>query len=186
MNTEYEVRVLEIDVDKIINKITDLGGKFVGEYYQRRYIYDFNPVIEGKWIRLRTNGIETTLTIKNRFNDKKIDGTLELEEVVEDFDKTNLILNELGYKARAYQENKRVRYELNGVELDIDSWPLIPTYLEIEGSSVEEVEKYIKLLEVEDLTITSEGVNKVYNRYNIDLESIEILKFEGEDENGTK
>ncbi len=186
MKTEYEVRVLDIDVDALMKKIISLGGKLVGEYYQRRYIYDFNPVIKGKWIRLRTNGKETTLTIKNRFNDQKIDGTLELEEVVEDFDKTNLILNELGYKARSYQENKRVRYELNGVELDIDSWPMIPSYLEIEGSNVEEVEKYIKLLEVDNLVITSEGVDKVYARYNIDLESIEILKFEGEDENGTK
>lgn len=186
MKTEYEVRVLEIDVDKVIQKITDLGGKFIDEYYQKRYIYDFNPVINGKWIRLRDNGKETTLTIKNRFNDKKIDGTLELEEVVEDFDKTNLILNELGYKARSYQENKRIRYELNGIELDIDSWPMIPTYLEIEGSSVEEVEKYIKLLELDNLEYTCEGVNKVYARYNIDLESIELLKFEGEDENGIK
>lgn len=186
MQTEFEVRVLDIDVDKVTKKILDLGGRFVGEYYQKRYIYDFNPEIKGKWIRLRTNGSLTTLTIKNRFDDTKIDGTLELEEVVEDFDKTNLILNELGYKAKSYQENKRVRYELNGVELDIDSWPLIPTYLEIEGSSNKEVEEYIKLLELDNLTITSEGVTKVYKRYNIDLDNYEILKFEGEDENGIK
>ena len=34
-------------------------------------------------------------------------------------------------------------YVLNGVEISIDSWPMIPTYAEIEGKSDEDVTKYI-------------------------------------------
>ena len=45
------------------------------------------------------------------------------------------MLEEMGYKAHTYQENKRTRYMLDGVEFDIDSWPYIPTYLEIEGKN---------------------------------------------------
>ena len=64
MKTEYEARVLEIDKDKMMNLLEELGAVKKGEYEQRRYVYDLKPVQKGKWIRLRTNGIKTTLTYK--------------------------------------------------------------------------------------------------------------------------
>ena len=51
MYTEYEARVLEVDREKIVQKIKDLGGKLVGEWEQKRYVYDFTPAEESKWIR---------------------------------------------------------------------------------------------------------------------------------------
>lgn len=178
METEYEVRVLDIDVDNLISKLESMGAKKVGEYFQRRYVYDFNPKIEGKWIRLRTNGEYTTLAIKHRQNEQSISGTKELEVKVEDFDKTHLILKELGYESKAYQENKRISYVLDDVEFDIDTWPLIPTYLEIEGKSEEVVKKYIKLLELESHILTNESVLKISTRYGADIGSYSVLKFE--------
>ena len=62
---EYEVRVLEIDVEQIKNKLNELNAILVEDVFQRRYLYDFNPVNPDKWIRLRTNGSTTTLTIKD-------------------------------------------------------------------------------------------------------------------------
>ena len=64
MNTEYEIRVLEIDKEKLIKKLEELGAEFKGDNEQKRYVYDFNPINENKWIRLRTNGRKTTLTYK--------------------------------------------------------------------------------------------------------------------------
>lgn len=78
MNTEYEVRVLEIDALKIEKQLEDLGAVLQWDHLQKRYVYDFIPKIEGKWIRLRTNGDKTTLTIKNIVS-SEIDGTQELE-----------------------------------------------------------------------------------------------------------
>jgi len=127
-NIEYELRVLEINKDEIINKLNELNATLVEDSFQRRYVYDFNPINPNKWIRLRTNGTTTTLTIKD-VTEKSVDGTKELEIVVDDFDKTNDILHELGYNSKGLQENKRIKYDLNGVEVDIDTWPLIPTYL---------------------------------------------------------
>ena len=65
MHTEYEVRVLEIDKEEIIKRLEQLGAEFQWDYVQRRYVYDFIPKVESKWIRLRTNGKETTLTYKS-------------------------------------------------------------------------------------------------------------------------
>lgn len=53
MKTEYEARILEVDKKDFIKNLENLGATKVADYYQRRYIYDFNPVVKGKWIRLR-------------------------------------------------------------------------------------------------------------------------------------
>lgn len=181
METEYEVRVLDIDVNKLIVKLEELGATRIGEYFQRRYVYDFNPKIDGKWIRLRTNGEYTTLAIKSRPNETKIGELFELEEKVEDFEKTHMILTELGYTPTAYQENKRLIYRLDDVEFDIDSWPMIPTYVEIEGKNEEVVNKYINLLELNNNKLSYESLITIYKKYyNMDLKAYKELKFEEE------
>lgn len=177
MNIEIEERVLDIDVEKIIAKLETLGATKVGEWHQKRYVYDFNPVRENEWIRLRTNGEKVTLTYKN-IEDVSLTGTKELEVEVEDFEKTNELLNILGYMPKAFQENKRIRYLLEGTEVDIDFWPLIPAYLEIEGSSKEEVEKIENMLEVNKEKITYLNCSDIYkNIYGIDSSKIKELKF---------
>ncbi len=176
-NIEYEVRVLEIDVDKVKEKLKKLGAVLVEDVFQKRYVYDFIPAVPKKWIRLRTNGIKTTLTIKN-VESSKIDGTRELEIVVDDFDTANEILFEMGYKPRGIQENKRIKYDLNGVEVDIDTWPGIPTYLEIEGSCEREVFDTLDMLGIARDRATSLDVQGIYEKiYHIDLEKNCNLSF---------
>ena len=179
MHTEYEVRILEIDVDEVRKKLDSLKASLEWDQVQRRYVYDFIPKIDSKWIRLRTNGIKTTLTIKDLVT-AKIDGTRELEIEVDDFDRTNLILKELGYEARNYQENRRIQYRLNGVEIDIDYWPMIPTYLEIEGPSEEEVYKTLELLGYSMDDITTRDVEGIYKDYGHDVLEIKDLRLEEE------
>ena len=96
MKCEFEVRLLDVNLLGFINKMEENKAEFVGSWLQRRYIYDFNPVDENKWIRLRTNGIKNTLTIKE-FNHSGIDGVFELETEVGDFETTDMILSKLGY-----------------------------------------------------------------------------------------
>lgn len=176
MNTEYEIRVLEINKQKLIEKLEKLGAEFKGDNEQRRYVYDVIPKEDGKWIRLRTNGKKTTLTYKNVV-DTTIDGTKELEVEVSDFEKTNELLENMGIKNRGYQENRRTQYVLNGVEIDIDSWPMIPTYVEIEGKNEDEVLKTLNLLELPKDKVTTLDVDSVYKKYGINLKDIKVLKF---------
>ena len=168
MNTEYEIRVLEIDKEKLIKKLEELGAEFKGDNEQKRYVYDIIPKEDGKWIRLRTNGRKTTLTYKNVVK-TTIDGTKELEVEVSDFEKTNELLENMGIKSRGYQENKRTQYFLNGVEIDIDSWPMIPTYVEIRNT--------LEILELPKDKVTTLAVDSVYKKYGIDLKDIKVLKF---------
>lgn len=177
MKTEYEVRVLEINEEKMIKKLETLGATKVGEYEQKRYVYDVIPKNEHQWIRLRTNGKKTTLTFKN-IEKTTVDGTKELEVEVSSFEDTNEFLERIGFKSKAYQENRRIQYILDGVELDIDSWPLIPIYMEIEGKSEEDVNSMIEKLDLENEKITALDVKGIYQeKYNIDIDEIPHLKF---------
>lgn len=176
MHIEYEVRVLEIDVEKLTKKLETLGAKKIGDWNQKRYAYDLEEYSKNRWIRLRTNGEETTLTYKEIVNDK-IDGTKEIEFKVENFEAVNEFLQKIGFKNGRYQENHRIRYMLNGVELDIDTWPMLPTYLEIEGKNEKEVYDMVKLLGLENDNITTKDVSEVYKKYGHDVNKIKKLKF---------
>lgn len=174
---EYEARVLEINQEKLEEKLKALGAEKVADFEYKRRVYDFNPRSDGKWIRLRTDGRKTTLTIKE-IKSTAIDGTIENEIEVSDFDGTDEILNKLGYNAHTYQENRRTRWKLDGVEIDIDTWPYIPTYVEIEGHSTVEVEDMIKKLELDTNKVTSIDVQEVFKHfYHIDIAKMPEVKF---------
>ena len=178
MNQEIEIRVLEIDEQEWIKKLESMGASLEGKWLQKRKVYDFHPVIDNKWIRLRTNGKKTTLTIKEIKDENTIEGTNELEIEVSDFENTALILEELGYHYRSYQENKRICYRFQNIEIDIDTWPLIPTYVEIEGPNKEEVETFLKSFTFDKGKITTLGVDSIYrNIYHI-APDFKVLTFE--------
>lgn len=177
MNIEKELTILEIERKEIEDKLNKMGAIKKGDYLQKRLVYDFNPKQSNKWIRLRTNGEVTTLTIKEVIDNKKIDGTKELEIEVSDFNKTNLILNELGYNFRNYQENLRTIYLIDNVEISIDTWPLIPTYMEIEGKSNEDVLEVLNKINPDKDKITTLDVESIYKTiYGIDVMKIKELK----------
>lgn len=174
---EYEVSILEVDQNKIISTLESLGAVKKGEYFQRRYVYDFNPKVENKWIRLRSNGLKTTLTIKEIENSNIVGGTKELEIEVSDFNATNEMLKELGYNYRNYQENKRITYMLSNVEIDIDSWPNIPTYVEVEGYNEESVLDIVKQINIDNNEVVTYGVTDIYSKYGIDVLKTKELMF---------
>lgn len=183
MRTEYEVRKLNISFDEMIQRLESLGAKKIGAYHQKRYVYDFIPAQKGRWIRLRSNGKISTLTIKE-IKSLRVDGTKELEIEVSDFNDTNELLMKLGYLPRTFQENFRIEYTLNGVNFDLDKWPMIPPYLEIEGNSEIDVIKMIDALGFKESDVTTMDVDTLYNsEYGIQLDSIKELRFDEEEIN---
>lgn len=179
INIENELTVLDINKDEFKNKLEYLGAtKRTEELLQKRYVYDFEPKNPSKWIRLRTNGINSTLTIKEVHGKSKM-GAKEIEISVSDFETTNQLLEELGYTHRNYQENYRQVYELDDVEISIDSWPLIPPYAEFEGKDEESINSVLQKLNIDKNKITLLDVTTIYKDiYNIDILGIKELRFE--------
>ena len=53
------------------------------EKFQQSAAYDFTLANSNSWVRLRTDGNKTTLTVKEIHNDDGVDGTKELEVSVD-------------------------------------------------------------------------------------------------------
>ncbi|WP_304453912.1 class IV adenylate cyclase [Nocardiopsis sp. YSL2] len=173
---EYEAKVLDIDPGQVAGLILDKGGEDLGEVLQRRYVYDIEPGDASRWVRLRDTGSQVTLTVKEIDSDA-IGGTRETETQVGDFETANALLGKLGYAPKAYQENRRHSFSLDGAQLEIDSWPRIPAYLEIEANSRTEVVRVAALLGYREADLTGVNTTKVYARYGIDLSAIADLRF---------
>jgi adenylate cyclase, class 2 len=173
---EHEAKVLDVDPSAVDTAVLAAGGEKVGEKLMRRYVYDVVPGDMSRWIRLRDTGSEVTLCVKEITSDA-IDGTREVEVVVDDFEATNTLLGMMGYVAKSYQENRRVSYALAGAQVEVDTWPLIPTYFEIEADTVDDVVRVARLLGYDDTDLTGENTMKVYARYGIDLSTISDLRF---------
>jgi adenylate cyclase class 2 len=176
MPIEFEAKVLDVEPDALADKILLLGGRRVGCRLMRRYVYDIEAGNESRWIRLRDSGTDVTLTVKEIAHDG-IDGTTETEVVVGDFEITNELLRRIGFEPKSYQENRRTSFELAGAQLELDWWPLIPPYLEIEGRSRDHVVEVGRMLGVSADNLTGENTTKVYARYGIDLTAIADLRF---------
>ena len=183
---EIEIKFLNIDPEELVKKLLALGAKKVGDFHYRRVVFDtvdFSLDKHGAWLRLRDEGDKITFTFKQRLA-KDItslqgdDGMYEKEVVVSDFDATREIILKTGMIEKMYQENKRTRYLLDGVECDIDSWPLLAPYLEIEADSWDKVYSVAEKLGFarEDAKIFS--ANQIYRLQGLDDRNYTRLTFD--------
>ena len=174
---EFEAKVLNINRENILEKLNRLGAVKIKDYSFRRYVFDTIPKQDSRWIRLRSDGTETTLTVKEINNDK-IDGTHEWEMKVSDIDTALKILEKIGIQPRGYQENLRTEYKINNVEVSIDTWPYLEPYIEIEGKDKNEVVNTARLLGFNESELTSVNTEKLYKDMGMNLKKINKLQFE--------
>lgn len=132
-----------------------------------------------KWIRLRKTNKKTTLTVKHILadNDTSIQQMMETEIEVPSIKEANDFLQALGYSHKSYQEKRRISYILDNHEIDIDTWPGLPTYMEIEGESEEDLNKILNLLGYSMKDTVSCTVDEIYKNLGVDSLSIRELKF---------
>ncbi len=182
MAQEYEVQITDINPEEIQEKLRKIGAAEEKDCFQKRWIFDIKCLNSddpgrGEWIRLREKNGKATLTYKNK-KSKGISDTEEIEVGVDDFEKVKEILSKIdSFQGKYYQENKKKIFKLPGIEFSIDSWPMIPPFLEIEGESEASVKKGLKLLGFEGDDYGHPGLLDIYKKYGIDLHSIEELTF---------
>lgn len=166
-----------------INKLKEvLSTRDVVQFVKQ---FGINP---NKWVRLRETSGKTTLTIKHILNKElqakcgtKMQPVLETEMEVPSVESGNAILEQLGFSFRNYQEKRRTTYNFDNVEIDIDSWPLIPPYLEVEGETDEQINNIVRRLGLSDKEIVSCNTDEVYKKYGVDIYQYRELKFSEKD-----
>lgn len=165
MDIEFEARFLAIDTDAVRNKLAAQGGVCVmPRTLMRRIVFKNDDIAErGGWLRLRDEGRRITMTYKQTTGDTSaIDTTLEAEIQVNDFQAAKTMLEAMGFKALRYQENYREEWKLGAVTLDLDTWPGLSTFLEIEGPGEEAVHTTAKALGLDFAHASYGSVDEVY------------------------
>jgi predicted adenylyl cyclase CyaB len=136
MATEIEARFLEVDVPAIVRRLHELGAEDRGETLLKETIYydqDLAWQRSGRTlVRVRESQEGIAVSYKNTTSDTVV-GTEEHEFTVDDPRAVEDFLAHIGLVAYRRQEKRRHAFRLNGVHVDLDSWPRVPTYVEIEG-----------------------------------------------------
>ncbi|OZV13082.1 hypothetical protein CIW83_05995 [Tissierella sp. P1] len=172
---ELQIDSLSSIINLPINKIRFILNSPLFEKKIKHF--KLNP---NKWIRLRESNDDIELTTKHIFtkNDNNIQKVLEVEIKVSSFDKTNIFLESIGLAKRSYQEKIRYSYEYKGAMLEIDIWPMLNPYLEIEADNYKLIEDIIEDLDLNKYQIVSLNTEQLYKNINIDVHSISELKFD--------
>jgi adenylate cyclase class 2 len=143
-NREIEVRFLEIDKDDLIKKLKVLGAEDRGDDLLREIIFYDKALtwrdVGQKLVKVRERRGKVTVTYKSHI-EKTVDGTEEVEFGVSDAKKAELFLEKIGLIAYRHQEKRRHTFYYKKVTIDIDTWPRIPTYVELEGESEQDLKK---------------------------------------------
>ncbi len=155
MAKEIELPVYGVDPDEVRKRIIEMGAKLLGKHQFRRFNFQIKEPLKGssneyytKWIRVRTDGSKSTVTLKEQ-KGKGIEGRLEYEVEVSDFEKAAEIVHRLIPHASVdYFENYREEYSLGEFTVEIDKFPMLEYSMEIEGPSKEGVESLYAKMEV--------------------------------------
>lgn len=175
--TEYEVKFFPINLEFIRHKLRDAGASLkTPERLMRRCVFaaDANPGMTCTYIRIRDEGDKVTMSAKQHATDGKIDSQKEHEAIVEDFDTAHQILLNAGLIQTGYQENKRETWQMpDGTLIELETWPQLPNYLEIEGKSEEAVKKNASLLGLDwDERIVQSNDHLYAEHWNIGRDSV--------------
>ncbi|MEI6650459.1 MAG: CYTH domain-containing protein [Candidatus Moraniibacteriota bacterium] len=103
----------------------------------------------------------------------------EIEVEVDDYEMTKMLLAKLGLIEKHEGEKIRTRWMKGGVEFDIDTWPGIPTFLEIEATSWEDVDNAAESLGLRKDERKVCSVNEMYRHYGIEANDYRKATFEG-------
>jgi adenylate cyclase class 2 len=165
MNIEIEAKFIDIDADEIRLRLKELGATLVQpETLMRRKVYEHPSLKDRDWFRVRDEGDKITMSYK-KMADRSLHGTQEIVCTVSDFDGACEILEAAYLRFVSYQETKRETWRLDGADVTIDTWPWIPTFLEIEALSEDSVQKAVISLGLDMANATYGSVENVYAMY---------------------
>lgn len=136
MKNEIEAKFVNINIDDIRSRLTELGAILIQPMRDMQRVTIDTPELKKKdaFVRIRNEGDKTTITYK-QFNSLSIDGVKEVEITVDDFDTAVTLFKEAGLAYGSLQESRRETWKLDEVEIVIDEWPWLSPYIEIEAPS---------------------------------------------------
>lgn len=162
MKLEIEATFVDINKEELRAKLKTAGAKLIQpEVLMHRVVFNTG---KHSFLRVRDEGNRIVMTYKKHHNNT-LTGTEEINVEVNNYDDTIAILKASGLHAKSDEDSYRESWELDGVEIDIDTWPWIPSYVEIEGESPEAVEAVAEKLGFDMQSTIIGSVDEVYKLY---------------------
>ena len=116
-------------------------------------------------LRLRDNGGTTVLTYKSDKNSSTaLADREEIETIVEDFERTRLILERLGYEVCFIYEKYRAVYSLGRTGIFVDHTP-IGDFIEIEGPDEETIRMTAEKIGLSWETRSGKGYRALFSKW---------------------
>lgn len=174
MAHEIETKVLGIDLKKVLRKLAAVGAKKKGKTLLVVHWYRLKGIKEGEdpwYLRIRSyDGKKHEVTWKGK---SQLLGTArkhkEINFLVDDPEQHADLFQEIGLEKYAHQEKRRTSFSHKGWSFDIDEYPDMPPFIEIEGASEKHVKEAIKLLDLAEHKTWAEGERKlIQNVYGLD------------------
>ena len=162
--------ILKLDIDNI----REILNNQTLEANMKKFL--INP---NKWVRLRKSNDKIELTTKHILNKKNnnYQNVIETEIEVSSFEEANNLLESIGICKRNYQEKIRYSFVYKDAQIEIDIWPMLDPYLEIECDNNKTIEEILEKLGLLENEIVSTNTESLYKRKNIDILQISTLKF---------
>lgn len=162
MPQEIETKILNVDAAAIATSLEKLGARRVLEtrFFVDWYHAPGTKEGEEPWyLRIRkTSDGKVELTWKGKSD--KLGAARSHEEInfgVSDSARAGEFLKALGLECYAHQDKDRTSWVLQDWRFDLDQYPGMPAYLEIEGKSEEHVQEALKLLDLQNHETSNEG-----------------------------
>jgi adenylate cyclase class 2 len=166
MQPEIEVKFLNLKHDEVRATLRDLGAELEHPMrLMRRVLFDYSDKrlqkTERGRLRVRDEGDKVTVTYKSKVDNGYSD---ELETTVGSFEKMTELFTTIGLEAYSFQESKRETWKYHDVEIVLDEWPWLETYIEIEGQSEAAIQNCTKLLGLDWNVAVYGSVDSAYRR----------------------
>ena len=171
MQTEIEAKFLGIDHGQLRATLKEIGAKLeqpMRKMSRKNFDYPDGRLERiGGWVRVRDEGNKITLSYK-QLNDRSLHGTKEINLEVDNFEQACKFLESIGLRQNSFQETKRESWGLGNVQIELDEWPWVKPFVEIEAPNEEELKKVARLLDLNFEAAVHGSVEIVYqSEYNV-------------------
>jgi adenylate cyclase class 2 len=176
---EIEVKFFDVNLDSIRQDLTRIGATLkTPRRVMRRAVYggEANPDMDCTYGRVRDEGDVVTMSAKYAAVNNEIASQKEAQIVIDSFESGVLILDSFGLHKTDYQENARETWTVgDGVLVELEEWPELPTYIEIEGKTEQDIHTVADQLGLEWVTHTTDSTDKLYMKhFNIDEAAVRL------------
>lgn len=163
---EIETKVLEVNPEEIALKIEKLGAKKIEDTLLKVDWFSApeNPIDKQPWylrVRSYSDGkVETTWKAEPKLIGNFRKGQ-EINVMTDSHENTKELFEAIGLVCYAHQEKKRTSWELGSTRFDLDIYPGMPAFLEIEVEEEKDIDEMIKNLGLEQNETWNDGERKL-------------------------